>query len=351
MSINHIVTPLDSAQLDSKEQYNFYHKMIDFTLKELIVAMQRHEICNSKEVELFKQYCDLLLYSIEAMRIKYMYDDEDNMKIDLTESGFPNYLEFRYLFNDLELRKSFINKLKTTDEVKADFLDTIFRKKESIKRSKLFEAASIVYYSSVQQKYIFNRFVQGKIIEVDKGNSKYLTSWSFYDVANNRPYICFMYFDYKGKHVEDYKHEIYDVLKVTADREMSLDTMAYTIDRKLTDVYPRHIKRIDLGPIHNVFAKDENQITHALLDGISKKELPLESYVISLKIDEIFTSGEFKDGNFFKKQTLQKWSDIVKQRYVFAPHRMIQMLHNKTPEIIHKLAKSPIQLSDLKIKN
>ena len=158
MSINHIVTPLDSAQLDSKEQYNFYHKMIDFTLKELIVAMQRHQICNSKEVELFKQYCDLLLYSIEAMRIKYMYDDEDNMKIDLTESGFPNYLEFRYLFNDLELRKSFINKLKTTDEVKADFLDTIFRKKEPIKRSKLFEAASIVYYSSVQQKYIFNRF-------------------------------------------------------------------------------------------------------------------------------------------------------------------------------------------------
>jgi hypothetical protein len=160
-----------------------------------------------------------------------------------------------------------------------------------------------------------------------------------------------MYFDYNGKRIENQKEELYKALKVTADREMSLDTMAYTIDRKLPDIHPRHIKRIDLGPIHNVFAKDENEITHALLEGISKKELPLESYVISLKIDEIFTSGEFKDGNFFKKQTLQKWSDIVKQRYVFAPHRMIQMLHNKTPEVIHKLAKSPIQLSDLKIKN
>ena len=199
MSINHIVTPLDSAQLDSKEQYIFYHKMIDFALKELIVAVQRHELCNTKELALFKQYSDLLLYSIEAMRIKYMYDDEDHMKIDLTESGFPNYLEFRYLFNDLELRKTFVDKLKGIDQVKAEFLDTLFRKKEPIKREKLFEAASIVYYSSVRQRYIFNRFVQGKIQSVEGSNAEYLTSWSFYDVDNNRPYICYMYFDYKGK--------------------------------------------------------------------------------------------------------------------------------------------------------
>jgi len=31
MSLGNIVTPLDSAVLDSKEQYVFYHKMVDFT--------------------------------------------------------------------------------------------------------------------------------------------------------------------------------------------------------------------------------------------------------------------------------------------------------------------------------
>ena len=106
-----IVTPLDSAVLDSKEQYIFYHKMIDFALKELIVAVQQNQIFNAQEILLFKQYSDLLLYSIEAMRVKYMYDDEDNMKVDLTDSGFPNYLEFRYLFNDLELREEYLGKL------------------------------------------------------------------------------------------------------------------------------------------------------------------------------------------------------------------------------------------------
>ncbi len=67
-----IVTPLDSAVLDSKDQYVFYHKMVDFALKELIVTVQQQQLCNQQEILLFKQYCDLLLYSIEAMRVKYI---------------------------------------------------------------------------------------------------------------------------------------------------------------------------------------------------------------------------------------------------------------------------------------
>ncbi|GAA3640849.1 hypothetical protein [Flavivirga jejuensis] len=350
MSINHIVTPLDSAVLDSKEHYVFYHKMIDFAFKELIVAVQQQALCNNQEVRLFKQYNDLLLYSIEAMRIKYMYDDEDNMKVDLTYSGFPNYLEFRYLFNDLELRDDYLGKLTPVNTLKEEFLDTLMRKKEPIKKSKLFQAASIVYYSSVKKQYIFNRFVQGKILSVPKNpNGDLLTSWSFYDVSLNRPFICFMYFNYDGTRINDYKDEIYEVLKTTADRKMSLDTMAYTIDRKLAKVAPKLIKRIDLGPMHNVFAKDENDITHALLEGIGKKEIPLESYAISLKIDEVVSGSEFKEGGFFNKQILQKWNDVFKQKYVFAPHRIIQLLYNKTPELINDLAKPPVEIVGMKI--
>ena len=308
MSINHIVTPLDSAILDSKEQYIFYHKMIDFAFKELIVAVQRQKLCNDQEVLLFKQYCDLLLYSVEAMRIKYMYDEEDNMKVDLTDSGFPNYLEFRYLF----------------------------------------QAASIVYYSSVKKEYIFNRFVQGKILSAPEGSdADLLISWSFFDVSHNRPFICFMYFNYDGSKVEDYKDDLYEVLKTTSDRDMSLDTMAYTIDRKLPKVSPKFIKRIDLGPIHNVFAKDENQVTHTMLEAIGKKEIPLESYAISLRIDEVSSTSEFKEGSFFSKQVLQKWDDVFRKRYVFAPHRIIQLLYNKTPEIMNGLTKAPIEVSSI----
>ncbi len=307
-----IVTPLDSAILDSKDQYVFYHKMIDFTLKELIVAVQQKHILSQQEVLLFKQYSDLLLYSIEAMRVKYMYDDEENMKVDLTDSSFPNYLEFRYLFNDLELRKEYLGKLTSTEELKDEFLDTLMRKKEPISKRKLFQAASIVYYTSAKKEFIFNRFVQGKIIPAPEGaEEEYLVSWSFYDVSHNRPYICYMYFNYDGKDVQGYKDEIYSVLKNVADRDMNLDTMAYAIDKRLPKVFPKRIRRVDLGPIHNVFAKDENKVTHAILQSIANKEVPLESYAISLKIDELKSSSEFKEGSFFSKQTFQRWDAFI----------------------------------------
>ncbi len=351
MSINHIVTPLDSAVLDSKEQYVFYHKKVDFALKELIIAVGENGLCNEQEMTFFKQYCDLLLYSIEAMRIKYMYDEEDNMKVDLTNSGFPNYLEFRYLFNDLSLRDNYINKLKDISELQNEFLDQLLRKKEPVRKDKLFQAASIVYYTSVEQKYIFNRFVQGKMIKItDRGQGNYMISWSFYDVSHNRPFICFMYFNYDGKDPNKEKEDIYEVLKNVADREMPIDTMAYTIDKRIKNINPKQIKRIDLGPFHNVFAKDENLLTHTVLESIAKKEIPIEAYALSLKIDEVFSGSTFTEGGYFSKQTLQKWSSPIPQSYVFAPHRVIQLLYNKNPEIMNRLAKPPIQISELKIK-
>ncbi|MEW4925012.1 hypothetical protein [Algibacter sp. 2305UL17-15] len=348
MSINNIITPLDSAILDSKEHYTFYHKMVDFVFKELIVAVQREKICTGSEVDMFKQYCDLLLYSIEAMRIKYMYDAEDNMKVDVTESGFPNYLEFRYLFNDLELRDEYLGRLTPIATLKEEFLDTLMRKKQPVKKSRLFQAASIVYYSSVNKKYIFNRFVQGKIVSAPKDSAgDLLTSWSFYDVIKNRPFICFMYFNYDGSKIDDYRTNIYDVLKNTADRDMSLDAMAYAIDKKLSKVSPKLIKRIDLGPIHNMFAKDENEMTHTILEALSKKEIPLESYAVTLKVIEVASKTEFKEGSFFNKQVLQRWDTIFSQKYVFAPHRIIQLLYNKTPDLMNGLAKPPIEVSSM----
>ncbi len=345
-----IVTPLDSAVLDSKEQYVFYHKMLDFVLKELLVNIQKQNLCSQQELTIFKQYSDLFLYSIEAIRIKYMYDDEENMKIDLTDSGFPNYLEFRYLLNDLDLRNEYLNKLEDVEDIKKEFLDTLLRKKEPVKKRRLFQATSTVYYNSVNPKYIYKKFVQGKVINAPENSpAKYITSWSFYDVSDNRPYVCFMYFDYEGRKSNDFKEPLYKVLKETADRKMALDMMAHNIDRKLSDIHPKYIKRLDLGPLHNVFAKDENKITHAILEGIAKKQVPLESYALSFKTDEVFSGSTFTEGGFFSKQTYQKWNDVDRRKYVFAPHRIIQLLHSKTPEVLNKLAKEPIQTSDLKI--
>ena len=107
-----------------------------------------------------------------------------------------------------------------------------------------------------------------------------------------------MYFDYDGKDPLKDKEDIYEVLSKVADRQMDLDTMAYGIDRRLKRVLPKHIKRLDVGAFHNVFAKDENELTHTILEAIAKKEVPLEAYALSFKVHEVCLEAHFKKVDF-----------------------------------------------------
>ena len=168
MSLSQIVTPLDSAVLETKAQYKVYFKIVSHAFDQLVNSMGKEKICTDLEVSFVKQYCELLTYSLEAFRIKYLFDKDEQMRIDLTESGFPNYLEFRYLFNDLALRDEHMGKLPKVETVKNEILETLLGKKQPISERKLQQAASIVYYSSVQPQFIFKRFVQGKVQEVTR---------------------------------------------------------------------------------------------------------------------------------------------------------------------------------------
>jgi len=344
---NYIVTPLDSAVLDDKEQYAFYFKIVKHAFNQLVEGLNENDICNDQELVFLKQYNELLIYSIEALRVKYLYDEEDKMKIDLTESGFPNYMEFRYLVNDLSLKNDYIKKLPKVYDLKEEFLETLFKEKETISKVKLHQAASIIYYTTIDKRYIFKRFVQGKIIETNKYDSKFLVSWSFYDITYNRPFVCFLYFDYLGKDIEDYKTNIYEVLKIAADRSINMDTIAYLIDKKLPKVHPKRFKKIDVGPIHNIFAKDENIYTHTILKSIANKSLPMESYCISLSIDDAFTKGTFKEGSFLNKQTLQIWEVNKTQKYLFTSHKVLQLFYDKIPESINLLTQAPFVINKI----
>ena len=105
---------------------------------------------------------------------------------------------------------------------------------------------------------------------------------------------------------------------------------------------------MDLGPLHNVFAKDEDIITHTLLQSIIDKRIDLHSYIFSLKIEEIRSTGKFVEGKFFNKQELQIWDKKRKDSYVFTSHRLIQLLYDKIPEVVNKLTHAPFQIEEIK---
>lgn len=350
MPINQITTPLDSAVLENKEQYAVYFKIVQHAFKELVAAIAQNDICNPLEISFIEQYGELLTYSLEAFRIKYLFDEEEKMKIDLTESGFPSYMEFRYLINDLALKNEHMSKLPALDTLKNEFLDSLLRHKETISDRKLTQASSVIYYNTVDEKYIYKRFVQGKIIKIENDTrAPYLVSWSFYDVTSNRPFLCFMYFNIRKGTLEDHREALYEALRNVADRTMPADMMAYAIDKKLEDIFPYRLRIIDVGPLHNVFAKDELEITHTLLKSIVSKSLGLGSYAMSLRIDECISTGTISEGSIFNKQQLQLWEAKKTQRYLLCPHRVMQVLYDTVPEKINALTKQPIEIPALEL--
>ena len=349
MSLNLIATPLDSAVLETQEQYKTYYTIVSHAFNELVDGLKRNHVCTIQELSFIDLYGDLLSYTIKALRLKYLYHDEEKMRIDLTDSGFPNYMELRYLVNDLALRHDHMGKLPKLDDIKQDMLDTLLKHKQPIPNRKLFQASSIVYYTTVDENKLFKKFVQGKIVSSDEPNAKYLVSWSFYDVSLNRPFLCFMHFNVVGKKakIENEKKRIYEVLKNAADRNIELDSLAYALDKRLDNIHPKKIRKIDLGPLHNVFAKDENIITHTILQSIIDKRIDLKSYAISLGVEEIKSSGNITEGKFFNKQEMQLWESVRKEKYVFASHRLIQLMYDKIPEAVNGLTHAPFEINEI----
>ena len=158
-----------------------------------------------------------------------------------------------------------------------------------------------------------------------------------------------MYFNLHKQKIEEVKQELYSVLEETADRDMDIDMMAYAIDKKLPNVHPKRIKKLDLGPLHSVFAKDELDITHVILKAIVEKTFDLSAYAISLRIDEAISTSEFTEGSFFNKQLLQVWEKSKRKKYLFSPHRVMQSLYDELPETINTLTGNPIEISNLKL--
>lgn len=348
MPINQIVTPLDSAVLENKEQYGVYFKIVQHALTELITSMAKNNICNPLEISFVEQYGDLLTYSLEAFRIKYLFDEEERMKIDLTESGFPSYMEFRYLINDLALKNEFINKLPSLDSLKGEFLESLIKFKKPISTTKMAQASSVIYYNTVNDKHIFKRFVQGKVIKIENDpKAPFMVSWSFYDVTHNRPFICFLYFNLKKGDVEDHKEELYQTLRNVADRDMPVDMMAYAIDRKMDVLQPKSLRILDMGPLHSVFAKDELIVTHTIMESIIKKSLPLSAYAISIRLEECTSTGTIIEGSLFNKQEFQVWETKNTQKHLLCSHRVMQVLYDSIPEQINTLTQQPIEISSL----
>ena len=118
MEANSVIdSSFDAIPLASKDEYAIYYNLLLFYLDSLLNS--RKELCLSdQETDLIGAYLQYVISTVRALRLRYLYDPEHSVKLDVDDSGFPTYLELRGMYNELVAKNQIQKPLMTVEQLK-----------------------------------------------------------------------------------------------------------------------------------------------------------------------------------------------------------------------------------------
>ena len=349
---------LDRVRFEDQDEYVEYFYFIKDAFNKLIDSLRSRTSDNPIEIAILKEFLQKYLNTIELLRSKYVYESDDRMAIDLTDSSFPNYLEIRKLVADGEKSDQFLNGLPPVESLKQEVIDYIFNKKE--KPLHLLEKLGrATYYSDLKSKNYLRPFTEGNIFEIGKskkGDKRYIYNWASYDSMTNRPFIYMMVFEFTNSSINILKEGervFKDLIKKSNHDSSPLSVIAKDIDDAYDSVKPKVLKRIDIGPIYCKYSKENHEISQLI-----QNELKDDDFAFFYTTEIVHSVGEkeVKEGSFFnKKSSLRQVFFVDKtdidslernvsevNRYLIATHSVAQHLNVNLKEYIEKLKVAPI---------
>lgn len=357
---------LDAHIFDNKDEYVIYFKYLKKLYQHflgLYPQIQFHQNLMPDEMSVVTEYVKQFLLSVEALRLKFSYNPDHDLMIDLTESGYPNFQEIKEMTMDAARASIQLSKIKSEMQLKNEILDYFAKYKKSPEDSHnnlLLQLSERKYYDLLREHDIFGPFNFGTLQKLDGGQAhksvRYLLHWATYDPQFNRPFIYFMIFDYHygGKEMDKNTFlQLQDQIKKTGYRATKLQVFATVLDTNIKEVRPKLIKRIDIGPIFGKYSEDRTPFTEAI-----KHDCFGEDDFIFYFTVEVLKSVSEKvkgDGVFLKKMVYQEYAtshdkDAILNkasevsRFMIAPHRVVTFLQSsdKYKHLVDALSAPPI---------
>jgi hypothetical protein len=287
-----------------------------------------------------------LLRSTEALKMKYMFNPNHVLKLDLTDSGFPNQIEIGGLSVDLSNRDSSIADLPSKPILKRTILD-IMMKDHVDPVDDLHRMGLRTYYEMLNEDNFFFPFTPGEIV-LEKEKEKYrsyIYSWACWDFSTNRPYIHVMtlHQDIDCDPLENGGVAFDDFIKVIKDegsRAPDVGILAMVIDDALDTIHPKAIKRICIGPLYSRFLMKTKSVegidycNEALAQAMIDCNLDDDDFVLLMEDDIVFSKGSKKT----KGGLLSLGSKV---REVFCILETDPTCYKKRASMVHKVAFMP----------
>ena len=336
------------APLKGEDEYTRYFNQLCFSFEKLLAFFQIKAVRKGREsyeARVVSAFLRKMLYTVEVFRKKYTCNPDHNLKVALSESGFPSFFDIDSLSTDLVNRESRLAKLPTLQALKQEMLDYMFKYK-SEPRDLLQKACERSYYEMLLRDKLFLTLTPESLRprgEREKFRS-YTVSWGCYDFGTNRPYIYIMLIDQDlesaplEKKESNYR-ELFEVIRAEGSRAPGIGVVAMAIDSNLKDIHPKIVKRICVGPIYTRhFSKGPEKLSE-LLNTRGENE---DDFILMFRSEIVFSTDQqmsrslFSFGQlkeiFFIPETdvecyVRKASKI--RKYMLIPHTVLQHMDFK----------------------
>ncbi len=338
------------AILSDKDEYGQYFRLLRLAFGTL--AKWYEKLGADFEAKTISAGLTRLLFTAEALRLKYTYDLEHFLKVDLTESGFPNYLELDAVRNDFQRKDELLPTMASLANLKRMLLDHLFKYREE-SAELLYRLSERSYLMSLSAEKIFFPFTPGELTRqkayTQSGARQYVFTWYTFDFRTNLPFVYIMTFeqDEREEPLENRGKawaEFYEAVVAEGARAPLLKTVAESIDDRLFGIHPKAMKRICLGPIYAGFLMDNYQDSsdpwQQAFMSLIEKSGNVDGFVMLLTDEILFSQGEEKIGRLFNARIKQIFhipeNDLecynrgisVVHRYALLPHSLWQEAAN-----------------------
>ncbi|MEO0403799.1 MAG: hypothetical protein AAF193_02910 [Bacteroidota bacterium] len=341
--------PLDKATLESKDEYEAYFEYVQRAFSSLIGHLENEEK-HSKEGRIIQTtisfYLTKLLRSIELLNLNYRFDSRHDVKIDLTESSFPNHTELRKMKADHALKDSWMSQSADTLRLKDKLLEHL-RTKDEEPLVILDALSKKRYFNQLFPPSLFLMFNEGKLLrnlqKASSGRMNYVYSVATYNPPTNRPIIYLFTIEYEGEQGDlESDNRALDQLRrnvevVTQGARKPYDIMTY-LDQELENIYPKVLRKFDIGPLYGKYSKDLQPLT----EFYHRNQLGDQAFIIQYEEETVVSSGEekvkakwLKSPRVLQKYHVDKQDPTCAERkissykkHLLAPHKVIQVLYD-----------------------
>ncbi len=246
----------DYVHLGDEDEYSAYFQHLNRVFAYLAAWYQKLVTGGNTEAQVIRNFLDKILSTVRLLHIKYRYRTDHQLVLDLNDSGLPHWTSINELESDLALRGERQKDLPSRRIVQELMLEEmLLRGQDPV--ALLPKMAEVQLNEDLDEGKLIFTFTPGNAAIVENGSPggvlNCIFSWLCYDKMRNRPYVYIMAFDFDGS-AEELRSEInegdfVETIRRLGDREAPLAVLASDIDEAMLRVFPKIIKRIQLGPI------------------------------------------------------------------------------------------------------